>query len=1086
MKKIYGLFMGLVAASVAPGLSAQELVIETNHGNEDIEIIGSGRFDIVNHLVGNTNESTVLSLGEVDFADGGKYKAASVDFANGWSAKGWAILRAGADYQSSVPFVAIPLNKFYDTYYIPRHYGENIVAGTSDQITVDEMPLEFVVPQGKQNLYLTFHGCNGNVFGVNLHENAFVDDDFIAESDGDWNTKRLRDPNEDARLENHFVTLSIDNAVPAVPTGADTDFPETRVDGNNGWGWTKDGFAANYGTVDFGDNRFGQVVIELNHWSQNSTDYIEFYLDEVADENKIGSVWTGRELRNTMYNLATSIAPVSGEHALILKWVGGSTNVRNVSLYEGTPWYKAKDCGKIPEMVDELPAEDAFHYTVEGTQNGEGGVWKCEILNKGQFEGNGNVGYTGNGTVIKYTMPDGTGIDFGDNLYESIVVNHACDKAWTDFVNNSNFTFYVDLEDWHDVSTAEPIAIVRLQGTGSWGTRKHVRGDIVKDVTGKHDLYMFINTPTTDAGANVFDIYLEPRPQIPGRPVPSLEILTNHQNMDNIEIIGSGRYDIEHLMISNTNTETIIGLGEVDFADGEKYKAASVNFANGWSTDGWIILKAGADAESAVPFTQIALNEYKSYYLPRQYGANMGFNINGGVSPDVTIDDVPVEYTKPVGRQKVYLQFVGGNGNLFAVDFYETEFSEYDFVKEGQGDWGGDTGIRLLWPSEDPRFEDKSIVIPSTDAVAAVEGFDAHINNDTNAWGWTADGFVADYGTVDFGENRFGQVVAYLQRWDKNSNANIEIYIDEVAESNLVARMWAGREARDKFYPVVGNLSEVSGSHKLLVKWAGSSFDLFSIGLYEGHAWPLTTDYCYPPEAVDELPAEDAFHYTVEGTQNGEGGVWKCEILNKGQFEGNGNVGYTGNGTVIKYTMPDGTGIDFGDNLYESIVVNHACDKAWTDFVNNSNFTFYVDLEDWHDVSTAEPIAIVRLQGTGSWGTRKHVRGDIVKDVTGKHDLYMFINTPTTDAGANVFDIYLEYKPGMSEITDIVAAEGAEVYAEAGAIVVNTEAATDVTVYGVNGVAVVSTTVDGNRSFAVAPGFYVVKIGSAAVKVIVK
>ena len=133
-----------------------------------------------------------------------------------------------------------------------------------------------------------------------------------------------------------------------------------------------------------------------------------------------------------------------------------------------------------------------------------------------------------------------------------------------------------------------------------------------------------------------------------------------------------------------------------------------------------------------------------------------------------------------------------------------------------------------------------------------------------------------------------------------------------------------------------------------------------------------------------------------------------------------------------------------------------------------------------------EPVAIVPMQGTLSWNTIKHTRGNVTGSLAGCNELFMVYN----GAGANVFDIYFEpeHKSGISSIT---AENGVKVCAEAGSIVVNAASAAQVAVYSLNGVAVVNTAVAaGSHTFAVAPGFYVVKTvdaaGTAAAKVIVK
>lgn len=596
-----------------------------------------------------------------------------------------------------------------------------------------------------------------------------------------------------------------------------------------------------------------------------------------------------------------------------------------------------------------------------------------------------------------------------------------------------------------------------------------------------------------------------------------LRIETTSQS--GVEIIEGGKFDILHHMISNTGSDTKVCLGEIDFgADGEKYKAAGIDLANGWGTDGWAILHAGSDFESSVPFTEIPLNEYKSYYAYRRFGANMGFNVNGGISEGVIMGDAgALQYTKPTGKQKVYLTFFGGNGNIFAVNFYEKELAEEDFISEEDSEWGGDGGIRLRWPSEDSRYADKRVeisVYDSTPAVPVGEGTDfkdVRIDEQKNdegivtgnkGWGWTNDGFVVDYGTVDFGNNRFGQLVVEINHGSNKLTDYLEFYIDEVAEANKIAELWSGRECPEKIYPFAVNIDGISGKHKVFVKWVGGGTNVRDLSFYEGTPWTPAT--ACGVTLADDLPYDDAFHYSFEGTVEGVGGPWNCEIKTGGRWDNAGNVGYTGNGTVLSFYMPDGEGIDFGNNIYETIVINHSSEPSYIGTIEESNFAFYVDLDpdfaysedDWKSnldmiLQGHEPIAIVRLQGTGGWGTRRHVRGDILRELSGTHELFVVYNTPESSIGANVYDIYLEPGQGQSGIDRVTTENGVDVYAEDGEIVVNAGNDTKVSVYGLNGVAVVNTAVSaGTHGFSVVPGFYVVKTvndaGTSAAKVIVK
>ena len=68
--------------------------------------------------------------------------------------------------------------------------------------------------------------------------------------------------------------------------------------------------------------------------------------------------------------------------------------------------------------------------------------------------------------------------------------------------------------DWENVTNLEelnatlegrePVAVVRAQGTGSWGNKLTTAGDLA-DLSGIHDLYVVYNLPDRDnIGANIY------------------------------------------------------------------------------------------------------------------------------------------------------------------------------------------------------------------------------------------------------------------------------------------------------------------------------------------------------------------------------------------------------------------------------------------------------------------------------------------------------------------------------------------------------------------------------------------------------
>ena len=524
MKKFFSLFAGL---ALALGITASAEIYSIPCVEGSVVILQDGRFDKTNQNVGNCSESTTLYLGEVDFGpDGDKYLATSVTFANGWYTDGWAILHAGTDYESSLPFTQMALNETggYQRY---RNYAANMSYNCEvDSLLPGGGPaiegIEYVKPKVKQKVYLTFVGGSGNLRFINFYTEELTADDFVGEEDY-WNMGiALRDPNERPGYDLiSYKAYSIDSE-PLVPIGEGTDFPDTRIDtaAFNAWGWTKEGFIADYGTFDFGNGDYKQMVLYFTHWSENIYDWLEVYVDNVSENNLLTKFWSGLDLQNQgPFPFAKNIKSLSGQHRIIVKWRGGSTNLQAVEIVKEQLWVEHPDCGIV--LVDELPQPDAFHFTFLGCPEGQGNPWGYEVKCRGQYESRGNIGYTGNGTVIDF-YGDGMGVDFGNNPYKRIIVNHSCDKSWVGNIEESNFTFYLDLdpdliytkEEWENnlagiLEGHEPVAVVRLQGTGDWSVYKHVAGEFLVPVTGKHELFMVYNTPSTSTGANVLDIYFD-------------------------------------------------------------------------------------------------------------------------------------------------------------------------------------------------------------------------------------------------------------------------------------------------------------------------------------------------------------------------------------------------------------------------------------------------------------------------------------------------------------------------------------------------------------------------------------------------
>lgn len=589
-------------------------------------------------------------------------------------------------------------------------------------------------------------------------------------------------------------------------------------------------------------------------------------------------------------------------------------------------------------------------------------------------------------------------------------------------------------------------------------------------------------------------------------PTISYSIATNHNNPA-VKIFDCGAdFNLVSGFIGWTGEDTKVELGEVDFGtDGNKFKASSIELANGWFCDGWAILHAGPSYEESVPFTQMGLNETGGYDNFVTYAANFACN----TSSDSWSNGPAMEgisYTKPTGKQNVYLTFIGGAGNIRSINFYEQELTEKDFVRNlnDDGTPSYDDMIALLSPDQYEGYGDVSIRIMSAESVALNPDEFPDARLDGESWGWTGNGFMADYGNVDFGNGDYKQIVLNLTHWSENLSDYMEVYLDAVEEGNMIAKVWAGRNLEGKVHiNLAKNLKAINGTHRVICKWIGGSINLKYVEFVKQAVWPIATDCGVQIEDVE--PAADAFHMTFENCPEGMGNPWAYTVWCKGVYESAGNIGYTKNGTVIEFYDENGDGVDFGDGSYKRIIVNHACDKTYAGPIEKSNFSFYIDLdpdfiynpEDFDQnlsdiLADHEPICVVRLQGTGNWATRKKTAGQIVTPVSGKHNLFMvYNNTYADNAGANVFDIYMDtVEPAGVESIVNDKANNVNVYTAEGEVIVNAEIPTTVDVFSLNGQHMTSVAVNGEASIEMARGFYLLRAtnaeGVTAFKVIVK
>ena len=492
-------------------------------------------------------------------------------------------------------------------------------------------------------------------------------------------------------------------------------------------------------------------------------------------------------------------------------------------------------------------------------------------------------------------------------------------------------------------------------------------------------------------------------------------------NMGNDEgavILNKGKFNPYGRFIGNTSEGTVIQVGTVDFGSGDAYKSVSIRFANGWSNGGYAILSAGATYAEAVPFTQIALINFRDSY---QNFRSIGANFAGGVS-DVSelsggqLAREDLVFTNPTGKQNVYLTFVGRAGNIMDVRFYDTELAADYF----------ESGSMLKEPRDLNGYAEVSAVLPITGATL-VTSPSADTRIDGDSWGWTQEGVVVNYGTVDFGDEGFDQVIlGVASHWNGDVAAdNIDVYVDDVENAaNLLATVWTGIEIRNgKIYLARNIESTVTGEHTVFLVWHGGSTNVSEVEFCHGELWSLGNRVDTTPfnaEKVNEQPSDKAVRYSfLNSMQDSPNYIGRnsnrTTILNQGQWEDD-NVGYTGDGTVLRIE-----GFDFQDGQFDKMLVSHSTGNNDPSYVENYYFKFYIDLEadastgaprrapieDWGaaplQLADVEPIATVQNQPTGGWGTVMTTKGELSR-VMGEHTVYILYGGD----GANIKDIYLD------------------------------------------------------------------------------
>lgn len=529
-----------------------------------------------------------------------------------------------------------------------------------------------------------------------------------------------------------------------------------------------------------------------------------------------------------------------------------------------------------------------------------------------------------------------------------------------------------------------------------------------------------------------------------------LVISTMKDNAENIELVQDAKFDPGYGNVGNTSNETIICLGEVDFGtDGNTYQATGVEFAQGWGGYDilrYVVLHAGNTFEESVPFTEMEVIRTFGYHCFETFAWNMKDEEG---------------FTRPTGKQKVWLTFREGNGNLRSVIFYQDKIAE-----EGM----------QPWINELPGYEEKATTIYGNEFQIAVDVDpenpddpfkDCKYDEEHRCWGGIRNGFIVKSSEpIDFGEGDYQQLVAFIGHDGERYREYMEFYIDEVKPENMIAKTWSGinLEKWNDFTPVATKLKEVKGSHYLFVKWSDAT-NLEKIELVKENLWFENPDCGIIYEDVQ--PSEDAVLFTTkgEGTTGGDWSQgdmeWEILVTLNTNVAGEGsNIGYTKNGIVVAYYD-----IDFKDGEYKRAIINHSCDKTYIGTIEEANFSLYIDLDDidWSVITTPEevknaligrePITVVRAQGTGGWGTKLSTAAPL-KQVEGVHTIYVVYNLPD-GAGANIYGLYLDPNDGSGTgIKPSAAIEGMEIYSINGEIVVDTKESANVAIYTISGVQV--------------------------------
>ena len=505
------------------------------------------------------------------------------------------------------------------------------------------------------------------------------------------------------------------------------------------------------------------------------------------------------------------------------------------------------------------------------------------------------------------------------------------------------------------------------------------------------------------------------------RVAPVQTIQTCNDNL-NVEIINDCRFNDQGNLVGNTNTNSIIGLGRVDFGDGTRIQAVAVDGASGWDDSmGFVVLYAGETLETAQPFTQVAICRTDSYYEFLSYYSPL--TCNQGEDPTAwaggKVADASLNYVVPTGIQNVYLKFFGRAGNVAAVHLFDTLVPADQIAKNSRTHEGVTYEYDYVKaPHQFDGCYDGQIHIAAADFQTIANGGAIDTNN--NSWGWTNDNPVLEsLGTYDFGRGGWAQVAIefnHTNDWGNTNQCWMEIYLDEVAENNLVHRFWTGWDIGGRFKFVGHKLdADIRGTHKVYVKWYGGTANLRQVDFYKDMRYLECGDYDLSKINADYQPSDESLHLTFVGDT-----AHDYEILtNLGsgeRIEGNGNIGWTSCGTAFVFKN-----VDFGENLYDKIIVDAGNDKGYTAAPRSAYYDVYIDLEangkytqdQWNNnqdqiLAGHTPVARPYLVGTGNWNTRIRTVDDLAA-ISGVHDLYVIMSGDAPgECRSNLFGIYLQ------------------------------------------------------------------------------